>query len=77
MVSEIDDAVRWVRYRFDSPEHDDLDAMVQKRIERDPGFAMLLKRAIEERVNNVDPDDDGECDCACHEYDEDSDDDDR
>lgn len=46
----IDDAVRWVRYRFDSPERDDLDAMVQECIERDPSFAVLLKRAIEDRV---------------------------
>lgn len=40
-----DDAVLWVRERFNDPTHD-LDARIRDHIERDPGFAAVIKEMI-------------------------------
>ncbi len=45
IMDDQDDAVRWVRERFNDPTHD-LDARVLNRIARDPGFADVVKEMI-------------------------------
>ena len=45
MMDAQDDAVLWVRKRFNDPTHD-LDVRIRDHIERDPGFAAVIKEMI-------------------------------